>query len=196
MRDKNTVLFRMLVLMLVLALCMAGCAGKKAAPEETPPETTASATDPAPTVPAPTKPAKPTELTPHQKLLVYLNNTGEIKQEESSWAFTMRADGKKIIWEYKNQAANVIITLTDGAATQPVTFKIFDMYDAVAEIDVANYSGVSGELTNFQCYVPSMTEPIRSLSISVVKTCFMQAGKAMERSGVNLVDLGFVNYFK
>lgn len=190
MRDKNTALFRLFVLMLALAFCMVGCGGKKTEPESATSETTV------PTAPSdPTKPITPPELTAHEKLLTYLNASGAVKMEEASYTFTMRADGKKIVWEYKNDAAYVAMTLTGGAATQPVTFKFFNMYDAVAEVDVASYSGISGELTNFQCYVPSMTESIKSMATSVVKTCFMQAAKAMERSGVTLVDLGFVGYY-
>lgn len=195
MRKKYTVLLRLLALMLVLALCMAGCGGKKTDSEGVAPETTAPATDPAPTVPGPTKPAEPTELTAHEKLLVYLNDKGAVKLEESNYTFTMRADGKNIVWKYENDATLVTITLTDGAKTQPVTFKFFDMYDAVAVVDVATYSGTKGQLVDFQCMVPSMTDSIKALSTSVVKTCFMEAAKAMERSGVTLVDLGFVGYY-
>lgn len=195
MRKKYTVLLRLLALMLVLALCMAGCGGKKTDSEGVAPETTAPATDPVPTVPGPTKPAEPTELTAHEKLLVYLNDKGAVKLEESNYTFTMRADGKNIVWKYENDATLVTITLTDGAKTQPVTFKFFDMYDAVAAVDVATYSGTKGQLVDFQCMVPSMTDSIKALSTSVVKTCFMEAAKAMERSGVTLVDLGFVGYY-
>lgn len=186
MRNKRF-LSLLLVLLLMLSLCVAGCSSDE--PEPTSPETTA----PTP----PSAPADPTEapaLTAHQKLVSYLKEKGPVKREEKSYTFTMSVDGEKILWNYSKETTDITITLTDGAKTHPVTIK-FVTYDATAEIEAATFSGVTPKLTNFHCWYPDAAPSLASMSTSVVATCFKDAAKVMEPAGVDLVALGFVNYY-
>lgn len=190
MRYSNTAPVRLIALMLALVLCMVGCGGKKTNPEATVPETTA------PTAPsAPVTPTEPTEPTPQDRVRAYLKENGKVTVETDTFTFVMRSDNGKLVWEYQKDVTNITIILTEGAATQPVTIK-FDVYDAEAEVDVASYSAADGQLINFRCYVPSMTETVRGLATSLVQTCFLQAESVLEPTGVTLTDLGFVNYYE
>ena len=187
MRHQHSVRYRLLALLLILAvLTLAGCAPKDAQSDPT--------TDPAVTDPAAVDPTDPPVLTAHGKLAAYLKEKGPVKVEENAYTFTMRTEGGKILWEYANDSTNVTITLTDGASAHPVTVR-FAVYDAWAEVETATYSNKDHQLSNFRCGVPSVAEAVKNLSSTAVWSCFTQAAKAMEPSGVDLVALGFVNYY-
>lgn len=187
MRYQHSVLYRLLALLLALAvLTLAGCAPKEDRPEAT---TEPSVTDP--TVPEPTDPPVQTA---HGKLVEYLKTKGAVVVEENTYTFTMKTEDGKILWEYKNDSTDITVTLADGAAMHPVVVR-FAVYDAWADVEAATYSNKEHQLSNFRCGVPSMAEAVKNLTTTAVWSCFTQAAKAMEPAGVNLVDLGFTNYY-
>lgn len=187
MRYHHSTIYRLLALLLALAVLMlAGCAPKDAQPD---PTSAPAVTDP--TVPEPTDPPV---LTAHGKLAAYLKEKGPVKVEEKTYTFTMRTEDGKIIWEYTNDSTNISVTLTDGAAVHPVVIR-FAVYDAWADVEVATYSNIEHQLSNFRCGVPSMAEAVQKLATTAVWSCFTQAANAMQPSGVNLADLGFVKYY-
>lgn len=179
----------LLVVLLMAALYMTGCSNQKPGPEPTPSETTTPTQSQ-----SPTDPTDPPVLTAHQKLAAYLKENGPAKVEDKSFTFTMKAEGEKILWIYNKDAVNITITLSDGAAKHPVTIK-FNQYDATAEVEVATFSSVTPQLSSFQCRVAQMAEPLRMMATSAVTTCFLQAAKAMAPSGIDLIALGFTQYY-
>lgn len=177
----------LLAVLLVAALCMTGCSAKEQ--EATTPETTA------PTAPnTPADPTEPPELTAHQKLVAYLKEKGTVTAEESTYTFTMGVEEDQILWTYSNAGTNITVTLTDGAAMHAVAIK-FNVYDATAEVEAATFSSANPQLSNFHCWVAAMAEPLQKLATTAVAACFSQAAKAMQPSGVNLVELGFTGYY-
>ena len=184
-------MMRLLAVLLVLAmLFLTGCKDKAT---ETPDTTTVPA-ETAPTDPT-VEPTDPPEPTAHQKLFKYLVEKKGVTTEESTFTFTMTAQNGNIIVEYKNDSTQITITMQDGAQQYPVSVS-FGGHLATAVVDVATYSSTNAQLDQFWCGSPTMMEPLRNLATSAVKTCFRQAAKAMEPSGINLVDLGFVNYYQ
>lgn len=196
MRNTKKLSLRLLSLMLALVcVCMAGCAGKKSEPEATTPETAAPTQATTPTPPTePPAPTEPPEPTAHEKLVAYLKEKGAVTVEDAVYTFTMRTESGNILWEYKNDNTNIVVTLVDGAAMQAVDIS-FASYTATAEVETATYTNVEHQLSNFRCGVPSMMDPLRKMATTAVWSCFVRAAEAMQPSGVNLVDLGFVKYF-
>ena len=190
MRYHCSVSARLLAVMLSLAvLFLVGCGPKDSAPETT------TAPTAAPTMaPNSTDPTDPPVQTAHGKMVAYLKANGPVKVEESGYTFTMSTEGGKILWEYKNDSTVVSVTLTDGAAMHPVKIT-YSAYDAWADVETATYSNAEHRLSNFRSGVPSLAEPMENLATAAVWACFIQAEEAMEPADVDLVDLGFVNYY-
>lgn len=190
MRSTYRALYRGLALLLVLGtLFLTGCSRGDSKDPTAPQATTA------PTTPStPTEPTQAPESTAHQKLHDYLVTKGSLTTKEATYTFTMRAQGENILWEYQNDSTTITVTLADGAAMHPVDIS-FAIYTANADVDPATYSSVEHALSNFRCTTPSIADSLKSMATTAVWSCFVQAAKLMAPAGVDLVSLGFVNYY-
>lgn len=187
MHRNRFALYRLLALLLALAvLTLSGCAPKDSQPEDTTAPAVTNPTDPTPT--------EPPVLTAHEMLVEYLRINGPVTVEETVYTFTMSTEDGKVLWNYKNDSTDITVTLTDGAAMHPVVIR-FAAYDAWAEVETATYSNAEHQLSNFRSGAPAMLEPLKNMATTAVWSCFTQAAKAVEPAGVNLVALGFVNYY-
>lgn len=184
---KTRFVFMSLLAVMMAMLMITGCSEKAQVPKPSTPDST--------TAPAgPTDPTEPPVLSEHQKLYAYLKSAGEISVKESNYTFTMKTDNQDILLVYKSDSSNVTVTLSDGGESCPVEVS-FAVYTATAEVDVATYNNAEHKLMNFQCSNSALAQSLGQMASTAVWSCFTQAAKAMEPSGVNLISLGFVNYY-